>query len=280
MSPVNTASAHLHNFIGNGYIIRKPNIPCEEQKNEVIEKAKQDVIGKAGYYIRTYSKVDKNILTDDNMHIVSSEISNISSIDLKEEIDINGVTILHATVYATVDDTRLKEIRDTDIRDILLKYDSLSNDYKLLKSEYTLIESQLNMYSYYINGVELQNKQNYDEAIVCYRKALLEDPGFKEAHIGIGFTYLSCKKYLEAINEFDIALSMDRRSIAAHYGKAKTYTELQNYRDALIEYNIVLTLDDKYIKGYEGRAYVYHYMNKSDLERNDYETVSKLRTNA
>lgn len=280
ISPVNTVSAHLQHFVGNGYVIRDSNIPFEEQKDEVIKKAKQDIVSKAGYYIRTYSKVDKNILTDDNVYIVSSEIADISGIDVQEEIDINGVAVLHAVINAVVDNNQLNKIKEKDIQNILLKYNGLNDGYKLLKSEYVFIQSQLNMYNHYIDGVNFQREQNYSEAIICYRKALLEEPNFKEAHIGLGFTYLSCKKYTEAISEFEIALSKDKRSVAAHYGKAKTYAEIQNYRDALIEYNIVLTLNDKYIPGYEGRSYVYHCMNKLEQEHNDYEIVNRLKKKA
>ena len=189
--PIHTTNAQLQSFVSDGYVVRNLNIPWEEQKNEVVKKAKQNVIEKAGYYIRAYSKVDKNVLTDDNMYIVSSEIANISSVDIKEEVDINGVIVLHAVICATVDNKRLNEIKDKDIQGIMSKYKSLNENYKSLKSDYASIQSQIMLYNHYSDGVKFQSKQNYDEAINCYRNALSEDPNFKEAHIGIGFIHLA-----------------------------------------------------------------------------------------
>lgn len=268
--------AQERELIGDGYVICDINCSLASQKKVAIDRAKTDVINKAGYYIRSYSKLNKNIITDDDIYVISNDITRIAAIDLTEEVDINGVKVLHATVHAVVDDDYLEKIRKKDINAIIKKYSDLNEKYSELKCEYEAVISQIKLYDLYMMGVKYQNEKKYTDAETFYKEALSVKPHFKEAHIGLGNVYFANNDYLNALKEYELVLNVDNRNIAAHYGKAKTYAELNKYRESLIEYNIVLTLNSKFINGYIGRAAVYHQLGKLTQENDDKEMIKML----
>jgi tetratricopeptide (TPR) repeat protein len=86
-----------------------------------------------------------------------------------------------------------------------------------------------------------------DDAAAEYRIALLLDPDYLPAHVGLGVVLAKFHKADAAIEEFRAGLRLDPQSPEAHLGLGKALEKKGNLKDALQEYGSALSLE-------EGRA--------------------------
>jgi len=247
-----------------------------EDENRAIEVAKQNVIEKSGYYVRSFSKVENYELKEDEIIPVANKIISITATKISREYDVNGVKIVKVLVTATFDDEYLLDLQRKDIEKILQDYNSLKEKYD---SEYTqkkITKTVLDSYVSYEEGNSKLFAGKFNEAIEQYKKALLLNPTLKEAHIGLGNVYLHLTDYQLALSEFGIALEEDNKSLPAYVGRAKVYEQLGNTKKAIINYNIALMLNDKNVNALCGRARCYMREKNYEKANVDFERASFL----
>jgi len=68
-----------------------------------------------------------------------------------------------------------------------------------------------------VSGQVLENMENYDGALIQYRKALEKEPAFKGAHYNIGNVYWLEGKWDQAIAELNSELTTDPYNCLAHW---------------------------------------------------------------
>src|SRR6267143_334054 len=83
-----------------------------------------------------------------------------------------------------------------------------------------------------------------DDAAAEYRIALLVDPGYVPAHVGLGVVLAKFHKGDAAMEEFRAALRVDPQSAEAHLGLGKFLEKKGNLKDALKEYSGALSLPE------------------------------------
>jgi tetratricopeptide (TPR) repeat protein len=83
-----------------------------------------------------------------------------------------------------------------------------------------------------------------DDAAAEYRIALLLDPDYVPAHVGLGVVLAKFHKADPAIEEFRAALRLDPQSAEAHLGLGKSLEKKGNLKDALHEYGSALSLEE------------------------------------
>lgn len=83
-----------------------------------------------------------------------------------------------------------------------------------------------------------------DNAITEYRIALLLDPSYVPAHLGLGLVLEKLHKHDAAIEEFRTALRLDPQSTDAHLGLGHSLEKKGKLHDALQEYSAALPVEE------------------------------------
>ncbi|MGB3266836.1 MAG: tetratricopeptide repeat protein [Microcoleus sp.] len=89
---------------------------------------------------------------------------------------------------------------------------------------------------YIKQGEGLYFQGNYDEAAVCFEKAILMNNNVDEAWYWRGNVLIKLQRYEEAIACYDQAISMKPDNYEAWYNKANLLAKLQKYQEAIACY--------------------------------------------
>lgn len=106
-------------------------------------------------------------------------------------------------------------------------------------------------------GLKQEDRQNYDEAIVLYNKALDLDPNFSNAFTHRAASYFGKKDYVTALADVNKAIVLDPQSVIAHHRKGLILKEQGKYDEAVAEYNKAIELDKKYFFAYADKIHAF-----------------------
>ncbi len=87
-----------------------------------------------------------------------------------------------------------------------------------------------------VSGQALEHMENYDGALLQYKKALEKEPGFKGAHYNIGNVYWLEGKWDEAIAELNSELATDPYHCLAHWKIANSLISLNQKPDEALNH--------------------------------------------
>jgi len=168
-------------------------------------------------------------LHDENPHVV---VPNLSAFFLRSKMQ-----------------DALKEYRTAINLDPKLRDDKTESAEQHVQHAYTYLGRDFGHWYAYPCGDVSDNLVNHcmDDAAAEYRIALLLDPDYIPAHVGLGVVLAKFHKAGAAIEEFRAALRIDPQSAEAHLGLGKSLEKKGNLKDALQEYSGALSLE-------EGRA--------------------------
>ncbi|HXX06311.1 MAG TPA: tetratricopeptide repeat protein [Candidatus Bathyarchaeia archaeon] len=83
---------------------------------------------------------------------------------------------------------------------------------------------------YFKAGNDNMVKENYEDAILNYDKAIEINPSFVSAWNNKGIALSRLKRYEDAINCYDKAIAIEPRHANAWYNKAKAYRDMGQSR--------------------------------------------------
>jgi len=89
-------------------------------------------------------------------------------------------------------------------------------------------------------GDAYREKKEYGRAIEFYRKALREDPGFVEAHRGLGLTYMAIGDYGAAVSSLETALQFAPDFPAARFDLGIAYAAMYEREKAIDAFKKVI----------------------------------------
>ena len=89
---------------------------------------------------------------------------------------------------------------------------------------------------YIKQGEELYSQGNYDEAVVCFEKAILTNNNLDEAWHWRGNVLIKLQRHEEALACYDQAISIKPDNYEAWYGKANLLAKLHKYEEAIACY--------------------------------------------
>lgn len=143
----------------------------------------------------------------------------------------------------------LKEYRTAINLDPKLREDKTESAERHVQRADSYLGRQFGHWYAYPCGDVSDNLVNHcmDDAAAEYRIAILLDPDYVSAHVGLGVVLAKFHKADAAIEEFRAALRLDPQSAEAHLGLGKSLEKKGNLKDALQEYSSALSLE-------EGRA--------------------------
>lgn len=87
--------------------------------------------------------------------------------------------------------------------------------------------------SYYNRGSAHIAKNEYDQAIACFDKAIEIEPSFAQAYCNRGTAYYEKGQYDRAISDFDKAIEIESNFAAAYYNRAGAHFQKKEYDKAL-----------------------------------------------
>lgn len=132
-------------------------------------------------------------------------------------------------------------------------YDNAFKVYALLDND-DIMDGKENMYRNH--GNIYYNKQEFDNAQDCYKKALAISPEDEDGYISesIGETYWQKKQYKEAMEWFTKALANNPESANAHYGMGLCYQDTDDYYRALHHYTEAVKIQPDFTNAHNNIA--------------------------
>jgi|GEM_PF-6866372 len=149
-----------------------------------------------------------------------------------------------------------------------------------VKKEYLRKEiislSPKSSYGYFCQGWILHNSKNYDLAVIQYKKALEIDPGFVEALVNIGVTFIQkkdVKNYSESERFLLSALRKRKDFYIALYNLGLLYLEMKNYSEADKYFELAVNNNENCIEAYNNLVLV-------NMEMKNFERAEKYALKA
>ncbi len=125
-------------------------------------------------------------------------------------------------------------------------------------------------------GWESLEKNEVLKAILYFKRAIRQNPNYREALIGIGKSYLKTEAYEEAAKFFEKALRLDNQNAAAVTGLAFSMSGMGRYSEAIDLFEKAHTLDGNSIEPHYGIASIYFGMGKDIWAKRKLESIFKI----
>lgn len=111
-------------------------------------------------------------------------------------------------------------------------------------------------YQYLISGDAQRCRENIEDALVAYRRALDIRQDFAEAHVGVGKCLKRKGDYTGAIVAFKQALKQNYFDKETHLNLAKCYNESGNIKRSVLHYRRAVQIDPAFIEAKFGLALI------------------------
>ncbi|NCQ72802.1 MAG: tetratricopeptide repeat protein [Microcystis aeruginosa W13-13] len=159
--------------------------------------------------------------------------------------------------------------------------------------------------TYFKQGEDYRNNNQYDKAIAAYNKAIEVNPQFAEAYLyrgGVyynlkeydkamadcnkpqlfqaylyrGLVYHNLKEYDKAIKDYNKAIEINPQDAYAYNNRGIVYHNLKEYDKAMADYNKVLEINPQDADAYNNRGLVYHNLKEYDKAIKDYNKALEI----
>jgi len=120
------------------------------------------------------------------------------------------------------------------------------------------------------------HKEEFDQAIEKYKKALELNPAYYQAYLNIGNAYMRQKKYNDALNACNKAIKINPKYSEAFLNRGLTYLRLNNYDAALKDYNKAIEINPNYHLAYLYRGQYYYKHSDYHTALKDYDKAIEL----
>jgi tetratricopeptide (TPR) repeat protein len=128
----------------------------------------------------------------------------------------------------------------------------------------------------FLEGVALQEEDEWDLAIKAYSEAIAIDPDYAEAYINRGLCFYFANDPEVAISNFENALELDYepQTPQMYVNRGRAHSILEEIEAAIDDFGKALELDPEFIEAYVRRGNIYAWiMNDFDLAFPDFESA-------
>jgi len=110
------------------------------------------------------------------------------------------------------------------------------------KKSKSAAEKRAEANTYFDQGKQLQDQENFKKAAGKYEKAVKADPNYAEAHSNLGFSYRKQGKFDKAVRSYKKAIALDPKLAEAHEYLGEAYAEMGKFELAEKELQILRDL--------------------------------------
>lgn len=129
---------------------------------------------------------------------------------------------------------------------------------------YVIYGGKVDAASYNSAGNEFARLKRYEEAARRYRRAIRQDPSYKEAHYNLGLAYHRLEKFDEAVDAYRQAAKLDRSYAEAHNNLGAAYDDKGDIKKAIKAYRKAIDIRPDYTEAHYNLAGVYVRQGKRD----------------
>lgn len=142
-----------------------------------------------------------------------------------------------------------------------LKAIMASNNIKSEKS----VSNKKKALEFYDQGQDYQTREQYDQAIVQYNKAIKSDPNFAFAWDNMGLCYRKLNRFEEAIKCYKKSLEVEPKGTMPLQNMAVAYDYLKDYKSASETYLKIINNNPEDAEGYYGAGTA--FFSNQDYEK-------------
>jgi len=100
-----------------------------------------------------------------------------------------------------------------------------------------------NSLAYYNRGIFYYHKEQYDQALADFNKAIELDSKNSWAYNNRGLVYYDKEQYDRALADFNKAIELDPKNSLAYYSRGLVYKVKEQYDQALADFNKAIKLN-------------------------------------
>jgi len=96
-----------------------------------------------------------------------------------------------------------------------------------------------------LDGVSALNRNQLDEALADFNRAIKLDPGRADGYLGRADVLNAKKQYAEALLDYHRSIEINPGFAKAYVNRAIAYSHLEQFKEAIVDYEKALDLDPK-----------------------------------
>ena len=126
---------------------------------------------------------------------------------------------------------------------------------------------RIRAYTYFKNGKNRSNAEDYDKAIMEFNRAIQFNPVYARAYFGRGFAKFKIGDSTGAIDDYTHAIKFNPKYTDAYHNRANRKRDHALYEAAIKDYTVAIGLAPKYDRGYNNRGWVKYLLGKSEADK-------------
>lgn len=128
-------------------------------------------------------------------------------------------------------------------------------------------------------GIALEGLKRHSEALASHEKALAIKPDYADAWINRGVALARLKRYSEALASFDKALAIKPDYADAWYNRGIALGELKRYLEALASYEKAIAIKPDDADAWNGRGAALSYLKRYEEALKSYDKAISINPN-
>jgi len=136
--------------------------------------------------------------------------------------------------------------------------------------------NEMGYYFYRREGLRSLKLEDYEEAVVCYSKAIDIDPEDDDVYFFRGFAHTRLKQYEKALADYNRAIELNPQNTEHFAHRGELFILLQNFEQALADFSRIINIAPSNSNSYYNRGLIYQKMEKFQSALNDFSKVAEL----
>ena len=266
-------------------------------------EAKRMALKEAGTYVESLTIVKNAMVAKDEILAFTAGVAKTEI--LEERLLIEGESYgIEVKAKVTVDTSilaeRIERLRqdnkllednkqlinrnndlEEELKQLRAKLDKAKDrsEVKELQKKTEVIQERYTATEWFKKGYNAGENKNWDEAIVCYSKAIELDPDYAMAYNNRGWAYDEKGEYDRAIRDYNKAIELKPDYAMAYNNRGLAYEKKGEYDRAIRDFDQAIELDNDKLAtmyAYNNRGIAYYYKGEYERAKEDYRKACEL----
>ena len=121
-------------------------------------------------------------------------------------------------------------------------------------------------------------KNNYEECIKIFDKAIKIKPNYAQIFYNRGNVFLELKKYDDALKNYDEAIKIKPDYAEVYFNRGNTFKELNRLKEAIDSYNQAIKIMPNYIEAYNNLGNLFNEAKRTEEAIKCYKKIIKINS--